>query len=106
MRHHLTAVRVGDYKPKLVWFRCPRCQRFAQRTHYALGRTFGPDMTLGAVALTWRVSLRRWEEAHAARTEYRVVPASGQALMQSLLSGALVWGTRCLRLKLKTQAGL
>lgn len=49
--NRLEAIRVDDYKPKLVHFRCARCQRFAEHTIYALRASFGPDMTLGAVAL-------------------------------------------------------
>ena len=51
MARDLATIRVDDYKPRLVYFRCVRCQRFAQRSCFALRQSFGSDTTLGAVAL-------------------------------------------------------
>lgn len=50
MRDDLAGVTLGAYTAKLLWVRCPRCQRFATRSRYALTAAFGDAMALGEVA--------------------------------------------------------
>ena len=50
MKVDLAEVKLGDYKAKLAWFRCTRCQRFTARNHYTLKAVFGEATTMGEVA--------------------------------------------------------